>query len=389
MRPGDACRTLPAETRREGNRRPPIGLPGESRAVLRRRRRRPHRARRRRRTGPARRGAGRGDRGAAPPEGARRLRDQRGAAAGQEGRDEPRERSASCSPPGSARSTASAPSTWPARASSTSPSRPARRARSPRTSSPPGRRTGTPRCSPGSRSTSSSSRPTRPGPCTSVTPAGPCSVTRSRAVLAAAGAEVTREFYINDRGVQMDHFADSIVAAALGRADAGGRVRRRIHRRPRQGRSRPPAPASSTCPPTSGASPCGPRATRSSSGSSSRQLERFHTHFDVWFSEESLHASGSVPETLRAPQGARPRLRAGRRAVDAHHRLRRRQGPGADQVRRHPDLLRLGHRLLPRQARRAASTTASTCSVPTTTATSAGSGPWPPAWATTRTRPST
>ena len=35
-------------------------------------------------------------------------------------------------------------------------------------------------------------------------------------VLSAAGAEVTREFYINDRGVQMNHFADSIIASALG-----------------------------------------------------------------------------------------------------------------------------------------------------------------------------
>jgi arginyl-tRNA synthetase len=36
-------------------------------------------------------------------------------------------------------------------------------------------------------------------------------------VLAAAGAEVTREFYINDRGVQMDRFGASLQAAALGR----------------------------------------------------------------------------------------------------------------------------------------------------------------------------
>ncbi len=35
-------------------------------------------------------------------------------------------------------------------------------------------------------------------------------------VLAAAGAEVTREFYINDRGVQMDRFGMSIAAAAQG-----------------------------------------------------------------------------------------------------------------------------------------------------------------------------
>jgi len=35
-------------------------------------------------------------------------------------------------------------------------------------------------------------------------------------VLSAAGAEVTREFYINDRGNQMDLFGASVAAAALG-----------------------------------------------------------------------------------------------------------------------------------------------------------------------------
>ena len=37
-------------------------------------------------------------------------------------------------------------------------------------------------------------------------------------VLSAAGASVTREFYINDRGVQMDLFGRSIQAAALGKS---------------------------------------------------------------------------------------------------------------------------------------------------------------------------
>jgi arginyl-tRNA synthetase len=36
-------------------------------------------------------------------------------------------------------------------------------------------------------------------------------------VLAAAGADVTREFYINDRGSQMDKFGASLEALALGR----------------------------------------------------------------------------------------------------------------------------------------------------------------------------
>ena len=36
-------------------------------------------------------------------------------------------------------------------------------------------------------------------------------------VLTASGAEVTSEFYINDRGVQMDLFGESVRAAALGK----------------------------------------------------------------------------------------------------------------------------------------------------------------------------
>jgi len=35
-------------------------------------------------------------------------------------------------------------------------------------------------------------------------------------VLTAAGAQVTREFYINDRGNQMDYFGQSVEAVALG-----------------------------------------------------------------------------------------------------------------------------------------------------------------------------
>ena len=36
-------------------------------------------------------------------------------------------------------------------------------------------------------------------------------------ILSAAGAKVTREFYINDRGVQMELFGESVRAAALGK----------------------------------------------------------------------------------------------------------------------------------------------------------------------------
>ncbi|WKN47346.1 arginine--tRNA ligase [Nocardioides sp. Arc9.136] len=116
-------------------------------------------------------------------------------------------------------------------------------------------------------------------------------------VLAAAGAEVTREFYINDRGVQMNHFADSIIAAALGRpapedgyagayigdlAKAVGEASPGIFDLPAEER----------------------RAAVREKGyelqlaQQQAQLAAFNTHFDVWFSELSLHESGSVPETL-------------------------------------------------------------------------------------------
>ncbi|MDT9595092.1 arginine--tRNA ligase [Nocardioides zeae] len=116
-------------------------------------------------------------------------------------------------------------------------------------------------------------------------------------VLAAAGADVTREFYINDRGVQMNHFADSIIAAALGEPTpengyAGAYVQDLARA---VGASRPgifELPADER------------RAAVRAEGyalqlaQQQEQLASFQTHFDVWFSELSLHESGSVPETL-------------------------------------------------------------------------------------------
>ncbi|MBZ5734271.1 arginine--tRNA ligase [Nocardioides sp. TRM66260-LWL] len=116
-------------------------------------------------------------------------------------------------------------------------------------------------------------------------------------VLAAAGAEVTREFYINDRGVQMNHFADSIIASALGEpAPADGYQGGYIDDLARAvGEAHPGVfelPADER------------RVAVRAAGyaiqlrQQQEQLERFHTHFDVWSSELALHESGSVPDTL-------------------------------------------------------------------------------------------
>jgi arginyl-tRNA synthetase len=117
-------------------------------------------------------------------------------------------------------------------------------------------------------------------------------------VLSAAGAEVTREFYINDRGVQMDHFADSIIASALGEP------------KPEDGYAgayiddlakavEAASPGIFELPPEERHVAVREKGYELQLAAQQKQLERFNTHFDVWFSERSLHDSGSVPETLQ------------------------------------------------------------------------------------------
>ena len=116
-------------------------------------------------------------------------------------------------------------------------------------------------------------------------------------ILGAAGANVTREFYINDRGVQMDLFGESVRAAALGNPipedgyqgeyiadiakhlveqDAGilelPEAEQKIQFRE--------------------------RAYEWQLADQKRVLETFNTHFDIWFSERSLHESGAVEHGL-------------------------------------------------------------------------------------------
>lgn len=116
--------------------------------------------------------------------------------------------------------------------------------------------------------------------------------------LSAAGATVTREFYINDRGVQMDHFADSIIAAALGEpTPEGGYAGGYIDDLAKAVEAA--SPGIFDLPPDERRTAVRAKGYEIQLGAQQESLERFHTHFDVWFSEESLHASGSVPDTLQ------------------------------------------------------------------------------------------
>ena len=116
-------------------------------------------------------------------------------------------------------------------------------------------------------------------------------------VLASAGAVVTREFYINDRGVQMNHFADSIIAAAQGRpAPADGYVGAYITDLAAAVEEADPGVFELPADEVRGA--VRELGYKIQLGLQQRSLETFNTHFDVWFSELSLHESGSVPQTL-------------------------------------------------------------------------------------------
>lgn len=108
-------------------------------------------------------------------------------------------------------------------------------------------------------------------------------------VLAASGAVVASEFYINDAGAQMDLFGESVLAAALGEpapengypgeyiAALGKRAR---HERPDLG----------DLPRDEAAAIARELGYGWQLDEIRESLERFNVHFDVWFSERQLHA---------------------------------------------------------------------------------------------------
>ena len=116
-------------------------------------------------------------------------------------------------------------------------------------------------------------------------------------VLSAAGAQVTREFYINDRGNQMDLFGKSVEAAALGQpipedgyqgdyindlADVVVKENPKIKELAPDTRHESFREA----------------AYKVQLAQQQGVLDTFKTHFDVWFSERSLHEAGAVEHAV-------------------------------------------------------------------------------------------
>ena len=116
-------------------------------------------------------------------------------------------------------------------------------------------------------------------------------------VLAAAGAQVSREFYVNDRGNQMDLFGASLRAAALGKA------------RPEDGyhgeyiedlakeivKSNPQITQLTESESISAFTQAGYKLQLEQQR---KVLDNFGTHFDTWFSERSLYEDNFFNHSL-------------------------------------------------------------------------------------------
>jgi len=115
-------------------------------------------------------------------------------------------------------------------------------------------------------------------------------------VLGAAGAKVTREFYINDRGVQMEKFGASIRAAALGlptpedgyHGDYIQDLAKEILAA---------EPALKDLDEASAVSAFRDRGYALQLKQQQDVLDAFGTHFDVWFSEKSLYENNFFKHT--------------------------------------------------------------------------------------------
>ncbi len=116
-------------------------------------------------------------------------------------------------------------------------------------------------------------------------------------VLTAAGAAVTREFYVNDRGVQMDRFGASLAAAATGLAvpDDGYHGEYIKELAERIVAEHPQYAALSGDARTGAFREAGYALQIAAQRA---VLDSFRTHFDVWASERALHESGAVERGL-------------------------------------------------------------------------------------------
>ena len=233
----------------------------------------------------------------------------------------------------------------------------------------------------------------------SANPTGPLHVGHGRgaalgdaiaSLLEWTGHAVTREFYINDAGVQIDRLAESLwarIRQAAGRPrDSGGRLPRRVPARERPPDARERGPGFAELPAEEGMRRAAARSGSASSGRSRTAIcAEFGVRFDVHDarSRRSTTRAGSQ-HALELAGRARPDLRGRRRALAPHHAVRGRQGPGAAEERRLATPISCPTSPITSTSTTAASTGRSTSGAPITTATSRGCGRCCRRWAIRR-----
>jgi arginyl-tRNA synthetase len=117
-------------------------------------------------------------------------------------------------------------------------------------------------------------------------------------VLTAQGGDVTREYYFNDAGAQIDRFVRSLIASAKGEpppedgyagsylSDVAAEVLRR-------------EPSALSLPPAECAEVFRKIGVNLMFDEIKQDLHNFRTDFDVYFHEDSLHESGAVGELVQ------------------------------------------------------------------------------------------
>jgi len=121
-------------------------------------------------------------------------------------------------------------------------------------------------------------------------------------VLAACGADVTREYYFNDHGAQIDRFARSLLARAHGREvpedGYGGQYIEDIAAQVVADAIAAGEPDPRTLPDDEAQEVFRARGVELMFAEIKRKLHEFRVDFDVYFHEDSVHESGAVDRAL-------------------------------------------------------------------------------------------
>ena len=140
-------------------------------------------------------------------------------------------------------------------------------------------------------------------------------------IFTMTGAEVTREYYFNDHGAQIDRFSRSLLASAKGEPPPedgyGGEYIHEITNDVVQKR-----PDVKDLPDAEAQEVFREVGVDLMFAEIKQSLHDFGVDFDVYFHEDNLHKSGAVAKAVAAAHRDGQHLREGRRAVAGHREVR-------------------------------------------------------------------